>query len=224
MRLRIPYELKGYPSPTPAGNGMTTQAPDKKESPALTVKTDRPSQHILIIQSASRVLKKTLASLKQEFPEASFSILTAQPGSTLALSGDPTIRVLPLPADRRISLFSYGIKKRQQLRQQNFDLAIVLYNTQNGRGYANVESLAWSTGAKELRGYFPDGSYSPLSKSGILKNSLSEKTAVGWVALNIITAVLLLAVTGIYMAGEAVYRRLTRDPAPQPPSRKERSA
>lgn len=203
---------------------MTSQTADKIKSPTSTSKTDQPSQRILVIQSASRVFKKALASLKQEFPEASFSILTAQPGSALTLSADPAIRVLPLPADRRISMFSYGIKKRQQLRQQKFDLTVVLYNIENGRGYANVESLAWSTGAKELRGYFPDGSYKSLSTSGILKNALSEQTAIGWVALNTITAVFMLMVTGVCMAGEAAYRRLTHTPEPQPAPGREESA
>ena len=97
---------------------------------------------------------------------------------------------------------------RKQLREQNFDLAVVLYNIEKGWGYANVESLAWSTGAGEQRGYFPNGSFKHLTLGNLLKNTIREQTALGWVALNIITAVFQLIIFGSAMAGEALYRRV----------------
>ncbi|QPJ60429.1 MAG: hypothetical protein G3M70_00405 [Candidatus Nitronauta litoralis] len=164
---------------------------------------------ILIIQSASRVFKKTLESLRNEFPEATFTILTAHPDEMKdSLVGSADYQILPLPEGKHISIFSYGIGKRKYLHEQNFDLAAVLYNIEKGWGYANVESLAWSTGAKEIRGYFPAGTFKHLTLSQIFKNRLREQTAIGWVALNILTAFIQLVIVGFSMAGEAGYRRI----------------
>ncbi len=170
-------------------------------------------KNILVIKSASRVFNKVLDLLRAEFPKASFTILTANPEAMQNLKAFRVHHILPLSAGRRISLFSYGIKKRKHLRQQNFDLAVVLYNIEKGWGYANVESLAWSSGANELRGYFPNGSFKPLTAGAILKNTLREQTALGWVALNIVTAVLQLIVFGVGMAGEALLRRILSKPS-----------
>ncbi len=172
------------------------------------ISSERPKK-ILIIQSASRVFNKALSSLKEEFPNASFTTLTANPdGVKKDLSGNAVHQILKLPKGKRISIFSYGFEKRKQLRQQNFDIAVVLYNIEKGWGYANVESLAWSTGAGEQRGYFPNGSFKHLTFGNLLKNSIREQTALGWVALNIITAVFQLIIFGSAMAGEALYRRV----------------
>lgn len=169
----------------------------------------RGGKKILVIQSASRVFKKTLESLQSEFPGSTYTILTAHPNEVKeSLNENTDFQTLPLPLGKRISCFSYGNEKRKQLREQNFDLAVVLYNIEKGWGYANVEMLARSTGAREIRGYFPSGGFKQLSSTQILKNIIREQTAIGWVILNILTALAQIVMVGILMTGEAVYRRV----------------
>ncbi len=188
---------------------METKTRDNPSQSDSTRNSPKHTKKILIIQSASRVFKKALDSLQSEFPEAAFTILTANPNEIReCLDGIANYQILPLPLGKRVSIFSFGIEKRKQLRGHNFDLAVVLYNIEKGWGYANVESLAWSTGANEIRGYFPSGTFKCLHASHILKNTLREQTAIGWVALNILTALFQIVLIGFSMAGEAVYRRL----------------
>lgn len=161
-------------------------------------------KNILIIRSASRTFPKALAALKQEFPNARFTVLTENPET---LKGSVDIEsVLALPPGKRISWFSFGPGKRAELARQQFDLAVVLYNVPEGRGYANVETLAWCSGAREIRGYFPDGGFRPLPGAAIFRNFAKEQTAFGWVVINFIMTVALLLVFTVIMAGEALLR------------------
>ena len=94
------------------------------------------------------------------------------------------------------------------LLQRQFDLVAVLYNIEGGWGYSNVECLAWSTHANKIRGYFPDGTYRDLSAGAIVKHYLKERTALGWVILNIVTAVFQMILFGLAMTAESLWRRV----------------
>lgn len=165
---------------------------------------------ILLIRSASRVLPKTVQALRREFPEASFTVL-APPSLHASLRAEAGVdRVLPLAENRRISFWSYGWKARRALRRHRFDLAVVLYNVDHGWGYANVEMLALSCGAREVRGYFPDGTFCRLGGRQVLRHALRERAAFGWVILNGLAAAVQLIVFGAAMGVEAAWRRWTR--------------
>lgn len=163
---------------------------------------------ILLIASASRPFTRTLANLKKEFPEALVTVL-APPNLLQGLRQDPRIEaLLALPAGRRVSWFSFGPLKRQDLRRRKFDMAVCLYNTEHGLGYANINFLAWCTGASTIRGYFPDGSFHRMTLSKIIRRYAKERLAWGWVGLNLAAALVQLTVFGLAMILEAACRRL----------------
>ncbi|MCA9483290.1 MAG: hypothetical protein KC553_06115 [Nitrospina sp.] len=199
---------------------MKLESPQARQKVPNFTETSPRSHRILVIRSASRTYPKALAALRQEFPNARFTILTENPGALK--EGEEIETLIPLPPGRRISWFSFGPAKRLDLRRRKFDLAAVLYNTAQGRGYANVESLAWSSGAKAVRGYFPDGGFRCLSGGAVFRNTVTEQTALGWVALNLVMTSILLLVFTVLMAGEAVIRLFQRKPSPrrQPPAAK----
>jgi len=187
---------------------LVTQAGDSSGISSRVSSNATP--RILLIRSASRVLPRTLKALRREFPEASLTVL-APPSVRASLLAEPGVdTVLPLPEDRRISLGSYGWKARRALRRHRFDLAVVLYNVDHGWGYANVETLAISCGAREVRGYFPDGTFCRLDGRQVLRHALRERAAIGWVILNVLAAAAQLAVFGAAMLAEAGWRRWVR--------------
>ena len=186
---------------------MTLISPTEPSAPASQEKTTETGPRVLIIRSASRTFSRALESLKQEFPDGSLTVL-ASPEAVPALRQEPRVQaVWPLVRSGRMGPGSVDRKTRRRARRLGFDVVAVLYNRDEGRGYGNVERLAWSLGAREIRGYFPDGSFRRLTGRDILGHSLREGTTFGWVALNVLAAGFQLVLFGLAMGWVALKQR-----------------
>jgi len=157
---------------------------------------------ILVIRSATRILNKTLVSLREEFPGCHITVLVMQSAKESIEQDSLVDEVLAIPDQRRISISSYGKNNIRKLQEKKFDLAIVLYNIDHGLGYSNVDLLACSIKAKSIRGYNPKGTYKEVTSSTAKKKSFLEKTAYFWVAVNYVATIILFLIISIALIGE----------------------
>ena len=123
---------------------------------------DQPKK-ILVIRSATRILNKTLVLLREEFPGCHITVLVAQSAKESMEKDSLADEVLTIPDHRRISVSSYGKNNIRQLQEKKFDLAIALYNIDHGLGYSNVDLLACSIKAKNVRGYNSNGTFKKIT-------------------------------------------------------------
>lgn len=163
---------------------------------------------ILVIRSATRILNQTLNALKQEFPDASITVLAPRSVESV-VAQDPLIdEVLTIADQRRMSVLSIGSRPLKLLRERNFDLAVSLYNIDHGLGYSNIDLLAWASKAKSIRGYNARGTFVELNGKSILKKSFLEKTTFFWVVLNFLATGVLFAAITLGLIGEWCLRQL----------------
>jgi len=171
----------------------------------------KPSQdvkNILVIRSATRILNQTLTSLKREFPGSKITVLIPKT-VTSVVAKDPLIdEVLTIGVNRRMSVFNYGWRPLELLRERKFDLAVSLYNIDHGLGYSNIDILAWASQAKYIRGYNARGTYVDLSRKSILKKFFLEKTTIFWVVLNYLATGILFTCITLGLIGEWCLRKL----------------
>jgi hypothetical protein len=166
---------------------------------------DQPKK-ILVIRSATRILNKTLASLREEFPDCQITVLVAQSAKESMEQDSRVDEVLTIPDQRRISISSYGKNNIRQLQEKKFDLAIALYNIDHGLGYSNVDLLACSIKAKSVRGYNSRGTFKEVTPFTAKKKSFLEKTTFFWVGLNYASTVILFLIITIALIGEWFFR------------------
>ena len=180
------------------------------------------THNILIIRSATRVFNPTLQSLKKEFPNSKITVLAPE-SVRESLEQDSMIdEVLPLKTGGRMSVFSYGLSRLRELRERNFDLAVALYNIEQGRGYSNIDMLAAASGARQVRGYNSKGTYVDLSGVGIFKKFLRERMSGAWVVINCLATVVLFFTITLGLVAEWCYRKLFaggESPSPAEPDR-----
>ena len=157
---------------------------------------------ILVIRSATRILNKTLVSLREEFPGCHITVLVMQSAKESMEQDSLADEVLAIPDQRRISISSYGKNNIRQLQKKKFDLAIVLYNIYHGLGYSNVDLLACSIKAKSVRGYNPNGTFKKVTPFSAKKKSFLEKTTYFWVAVNYVATIILFLIITIALIGE----------------------
>jgi len=157
---------------------------------------------ILVIRSATRLLNKTLVSLREEFPGCHITVLVMQSAQKSMEKDSLADEVLTIPNQRRISISSYGKNNIRQLQEKKFDLAIVLYNIDHGLGYSNVDLLACSVKAKSVRGYNSKGAYQEVTLATAKKKSFLEKTTYFWVAVNYVATIILFLIITIALIGE----------------------
>ncbi len=165
---------------------------------------------ILIIRSAARVFNSCINALKKEFPDAKITVL-APDSMKESLSQDPLIdNVMGISGNGRMSLFSCGTKTLRKLRNQSFDLAVSLYNVDQGLGYSNIDLLAWAARPKSLRSFNAKEKFEEFSGKNVFQKLLREKLSSFWFVLNsILTLILFLAITvGIII--EWIARKITR--------------
>jgi len=93
-----------------------------------------------------------------------------------------------------MGVLSYGRRQLTLLQQKKFDLAVSLYNIDHGLGYSNIDTLAWASKAKSIRGYSPRGTHVDLTGKSILKKSILEKTTFFWVVLNYLATGVLFSI------------------------------
>lgn len=163
---------------------------------------------ILVIRSAARVFNTTLASLKEEFPDSKVTVLA--PESVVdPLLKDPMVdEVLPLKNQKRISLLNYGLENMLHLRNRKFDIAVSVYNIEQGIGYSNVDFIAWMSGADQIRGYNCKNGFVTLTSACILKKYFREKISIIWIVINFFATVILLSLITIGMIFESGFRKL----------------
>lgn len=165
-------------------------------------------KNILVIRSAARVFNPTLASLKQEFPGSKITVLAPE-SVREALLQDPLVdEVLPLKNNGRMGIFNYGLKNIGGLRACKFDLAVSLYNVEEGLGYSNVDLLAWMSNAGRVRGYNCKGSFIDLSPAAIFKKKLREGVSGIWVGFNFLATVVLFFLITLGLLGEWCFRKV----------------
>ncbi len=176
---------------------------------------------ILIIRSAARVFNPCVSALKKEFPDSKIVIL-APHSLKETLSKDPLIdEIIEIQGSGRMSLFSCGTKTIRKLQNQNFDLAVSLYNVEQGLGYSNIDLLAWATKSKALRSFNSKEQFQEFSGKNIFQKLLREKLSSFWIILNcILTLILFLAITvGIiaeWIVRKVFRRRIEKIPNLQP--------
>ena len=171
-----------------------------------TVQNQTPN--ILVIRSATRILNQTLESLRREFPNGRITVLAPQPFQQ-ALSLDPLIdEILSIGDKPRMNIFTYGLKNIRALRQRKFDIAVSLYNIDHGLGYSNIDLLAWSSGAKKVRGYNSKGTFVEFSGTGVAKKFLLERTTLFWVLMNFLATGILFFLITLGLIGEWCFRQV----------------
>ena len=164
--------------------------------------------NILVIRSATRILNKTLLSLREEFPDSRITVLAPQ-SAREAVAQDPLVdEVLTLPDQRRMSVSSYGKPNIARLQEKKFDLAVSLYNIDHGLGYANIDRLAFATKAKEVRGYNPKGTFVKLDSAKVTRKSIQEKTTFFWLGINYVATAFLFLIITFALIGEWGVRKL----------------
>jgi hypothetical protein len=172
--------------------------------------------NILVIRSATRILNKTLLSLREEFPDCKVTVLVPKAAQE-AVAQDPLVdEILTIPDQRRMGVSSYGRENIARLREKKFDLAVSLYNIDHGLGYANIDRLACAAKAKEVRGYNPKGNFVKLDSAKVMRKSIMEKTTFFWLAINYIATVLLCFIITLALIGEWGVRKLFVIFSPKP--------
>jgi hypothetical protein len=165
---------------------------------------------ILIIRSAARVFNSCINALKKEFPDSIISVLAPE-SMKESLSKDPLIdEVIGVSDHGRISLFSCGMQTVRKLQNENFDIAVSLYNVDQGLGYSNIDLLAWATKSKGLRSFNSKEKFQEFFGKDVFQKILREKLSSFWIILNsVLTLILFLAITA-GIIGEWVIRKLFR--------------
>ncbi|PIQ96677.1 MAG: hypothetical protein COV67_08230 [Nitrospinae bacterium CG11_big_fil_rev_8_21_14_0_20_56_8] len=164
---------------------------------------------ILVIRSATRILNPTLQALKKEFPDCGITVLAPESVKD-ALEQDPLVdEVLTIGNHCRFSVLNYGIGNLRNLRRRRFDLAVSLYNIDSGKGYSNIDFLAWASRAASIRGYNPRGVYADLSGGKVFRKFLLEKTSFLITLANLAATAVLFALITLGLLGEWCVRKCT---------------
>lgn len=165
-------------------------------------------KNILLIRSATRVMNPTIESLKKEFPNSKITVLAPE-SARESLENHPDVdTMISVGNINRMSVFSLKSKVIRKMRRESFDLAVSLYNIDHGMGYSNIDSLAWASGAKAIRGYNARGTFSEFDGWGVLKKYLLEKTSFAWVLLNGLATVVLFAFITLGLLCEWTLRKI----------------
>ena len=171
---------------------------------------ENPPKKIFVIRSATRILNKTLISLREEFPGCHITVLVPESAKESMKQESQVDKVLTIPDQRRISLSSYGWDNLRKLQENKFDLAIALYNIDHGLGYSNIDLLACAVKAKSVRGYNSKGNYKEVTSSTAKKKFFLEKTTYFWVAANYAATIILFLIITIALIGEWFVRLIFR--------------
>ena len=163
---------------------------------------ENPPKKIFVIRSATRILNKTLISLREEFPGCHITVLVPESAKESMEQESQVDEVLTIPDQRRISVSSYGWDNLRKLQENKFDLAIALYNIDHGLGYSNIDLLACAVKAKSVRGYNSKGTYKEVTSSTAKKKFFLEKTTYFWVAANYAVTIILFLIITIALIGE----------------------
>lgn len=163
---------------------------------------ENPPKKIFVIRSATRILNKTLISLREEFPGCHITVLVPESAKESMEQESQVDEVLTIPDQRRISVSSYGWDNLRKLQENKFDLAIALYNIDHGLGYSNIDLLACAVKAKSVRGYNSKGTYKEVTSSTAKKKFFLEKTTYFWVAANYAATIILFLIITIALIGE----------------------
>ena len=165
------------------------------------IKENSPKK-IFVIRSATRILNKTLISLRKEFPGCHITVLVPESAKESMEQESQVDEVLTIPDQRRISVSSYGKNNIRQLQEKKFDLAIALYNIDHGLGYSNVDLLACSIKAQSVRGYNSKGTFKKVTPFTAKKKSFLEKTTFFWVAANYVATIILFLIITVALVLE----------------------
>ncbi|SVC75274.1 uncharacterized protein METZ01_LOCUS328128 [marine metagenome] len=155
------------------------------------MKSTTKSKNILLIRSAANTLNATINSLKNEFPDSKITVLAPE-SAREGLENHPNVdAIISAGTINRMTLFSLENKVIRKIRISQFDVAVSLYNVDHGMGYSNIDFLAWLSGAKNIRGYNTQGTFSEFNGWSVLKKYFLEKTSFTWFVINALTTVLL---------------------------------
>ena len=171
---------------------------------------ENPPKKIFVIRSATRILNKTLISLREEFPGCHITVLVPESAKESMEQESQVDEVLTIPDQRRISVSSYGWDNLRKLQENKFDLAIALYNIDHGLGYSNIDLLACAVKAKSVRGYNSKGTYKEVTSSTAKKKFFLEKTTYFWVVANYAATIILFLIITIALIGEWFVRLVFR--------------
>jgi hypothetical protein len=163
---------------------------------------------IFLIRSAANILNATIKSLKNEFPDSKITVFAPE-SARKSIESHPDIdTMISAGGINRMSIVSIENKLIRKIRNGQFDIAISLYNIDHGMGYSNIDSLAWISGAKYIRGYNVRGTFDELNGWKILKKYFLEKTSFTWFIINALTTVILFVFITIGLLLEWAIRKV----------------
>lgn len=124
---------------------------------------------ILVIRSARlKEVSFVINDLKDKYPISYISVLT-QRGVIEKLKKNEKIDEL-IVHDKwkgKFNIFKMGIKEIKNIRDKRFDVAVVVHNNVDGRGYLHLDMLIYLTGAKEKIFYGLSGHSYRYTLSGV---------------------------------------------------------
>lgn len=117
---------------------------------------------ILIIRSAPMdILERAIDYLKDRFEGAKISVL-AQPGVKDELEKDSSIDEVILYDKGFFNVFKIGRMLLNKLREERFDLLVILYNNIEGKGYFHPKLISFLVAPKDIFIYDVEENYYKL--------------------------------------------------------------
>lgn len=105
-------------------------------------------KRILLIRSSAKLFPLVLEEVKKIWPLADITVLATQGVDTSAVAGLFNEK-MELPDVGGFSA-SHSGWVRSVFSQKSFDLAVVLYNSQQGYSYSNIDACALASGARHV--------------------------------------------------------------------------
>ena len=161
--------------------------------------------NIFIIRSSSRLFPLVIDELKKTFPTARFSCLT---------TNEKVNQRSPLQYDVDhvvTTLHAGGFQWRdiphvhRMLRSHAFDLAVVLYNSEKGYSYLNVDTFAFSVRPKCIVNVNIKKNVTPMTKYTIIYKAFHRIIDIVWASFNMVITVFVLIIIFLTMVLSAPF-------------------
>lgn len=161
---------------------------------------DRDFKNICVIRSSSMLFPHVVDELKDVFPQARiFAIITEgvdvinQVDNIFALKGSGG--------------FKWGKIKsvKNFFSDKNIDLAVVMYNTEKGIRYLNIDAFAFASGARTVVSVNIKKKTAEITKRDFQKKYVQRLINILWVCLNFCVSFIVVCAVVVVMAVTAPF-------------------
>ncbi len=156
-------------------------------------------KRIFLIRSSAKLFPCVVDELRKTFPEASISCLSAE-------RGDSTRSSLQYDVDHVISTPHKGgflwrdiPKVRLMLKHHSYDCSIVLYNSEKGYGYLNIDAFAYAARPKLILSVNIKKEVRGINNKILIYKFLHRIIDLFWASLNIVFTILVLIIICLVM-------------------------